>query len=94
MVVNYLKAWHHYLGSHKTKVFTDNISLRYFETQPRVTTKQLRWHDTLALMDIKLIHKLNKNNVVLDVESCKEGIPRGNVVGKYSNFLSHVCWRK
>jgi hypothetical protein len=38
-----LKTWQHYLGMHKTNVFTNNISLRYFETQPRASTKQLRW---------------------------------------------------
>ncbi len=26
--------------------------------------KELHWHDTLALMDIELIHKHGKNNVV------------------------------
>jgi hypothetical protein len=46
--------------------------LRYFETQPRATAKQLQWHDTLALMDIELIHKLGKDNVVLNVLSRKE----------------------
>jgi hypothetical protein len=34
--------------------------------------KHLQWHDTLAFMDIKLIHKPGKNNVVLDVLSHKE----------------------
>jgi hypothetical protein len=38
--------------------------------------KQLWWHDTLALMDIELIHKLGKDNVVLDVLSCKEEYQR------------------
>lgn len=33
VVVHYLKAWKHYLRSTvKTKVFTDNISLKYFES--------------------------------------------------------------
>jgi hypothetical protein len=32
VIVNCLKAWQHYLASHKTKVFTDNVSLKYFET--------------------------------------------------------------
>ncbi len=45
----------------------NNVSLRYFETQPRAMAKQLRWHNTLALMDIKLIHNPSKKNVVLDV---------------------------
>jgi hypothetical protein len=26
--------------------------------------KQLQWHNTLAFMDIELIHKLNKDNVM------------------------------
>jgi hypothetical protein len=31
-VVSCSKAWQHYLGSHKSKIFMDNVSLRYFET--------------------------------------------------------------
>jgi len=38
-IVSCLKAWQHYLGFHKTKVFMKNVSLRYFETQPRAMTK-------------------------------------------------------
>ncbi len=34
--------------------------------------KQLRWHDILALMDIELIHKLNKDNVVPNVINLKK----------------------
>jgi hypothetical protein len=32
VIVCHVKAWQHYLGTQKTKVYTDNISLRYFET--------------------------------------------------------------
>jgi hypothetical protein len=43
-----LKTWGHYLGTYKTKVFTDNVSLHYFETQLKAPTKQLDgmilWH--------------------------------------------------
>jgi hypothetical protein len=71
-LINCLKAWQHYLGFHKTKVFTDNVSLRYFETQPKAMAKELHWHDTLALMDMKLIHKLGKSIMVPYALSCKE----------------------
>jgi hypothetical protein len=37
--MSHLKAWHHYLGPHKTKVFMDNVSLRYFESQPKAMAK-------------------------------------------------------
>jgi hypothetical protein len=39
VVVCCLKAWQHYLGTHKTKVYMDNISLWYFETQPKTLMK-------------------------------------------------------
>jgi len=30
-VMHYLKTWQHYLGLYKTKVYTDNVFLKYFE---------------------------------------------------------------
>jgi hypothetical protein len=57
-IVCCLKTWQRYLGTHKTKVFMDNVSLKYFETQPKALTKQLKWHDTLVLLDMELIHKV------------------------------------
>jgi hypothetical protein len=74
--MNYLKACQHYLGSQKTNVFTDNVSLRYFETQPRANAKQLQWHDTLALVNIELIHKNGKDNVVSNALSHKNEYQR------------------
>jgi hypothetical protein len=35
-------------------------------------TKQLRWHDTLALVNMDLIHKPGHVNIVLDVLSRQE----------------------
>ena len=34
-VVHCLKLWQHYLGLEYTKVYTDNVSVRYFETRQR-----------------------------------------------------------
>ena len=47
-VVHCLKLWQHYLGLEYTKVYTDNVSVRYFETQSKITPKQWRWVDVLA----------------------------------------------
>ncbi len=93
IIASSLKAWHHYLGFHKTNVFTNNVSLKYFENQPKATTKQVESHDTLALMDIELIHKLGKKSSVRCIK-LQKGIPRGNALGEYSNFPIHVCGRK
>lgn len=72
IVMCYLKLWQHYLGMHKTKVFMDNVSLRYFETELKASMKQLRWHNTLGLLDVKLIHKLSWDNVVPNVMNKKK----------------------
>jgi hypothetical protein len=37
-----LKTWQHCLGTHKTKIFTNNVSLKYFETQRKALMKQLK----------------------------------------------------
>jgi len=50
----------------------DNISLQYFKTQPKASTKQLTWHNTMALLNVELIHKPGQNNVVLDALNTKE----------------------
>lgn len=40
-----LKTWKHYLlGGHFT-VFTDNVTISYFITQPKLNPKQARWQD-------------------------------------------------
>jgi hypothetical protein len=76
VIMNYLKTLQHYLGSQKTNIFTNNVSLRYLQTQPKASAKQLQWHDTLALVNIKLIHKNGKDNVVPNVLNHKEEYQR------------------
>ena len=71
-VVHCLKTWQHYLGLHKTKVYMDNVSLKYFETQVQVSGKQLRWHDTLVFMNVESIHKPGRDNVVFDALNRRE----------------------
>jgi hypothetical protein len=57
---------------HKTKVYMENVSLWYFKTQLRALMKQLKWHNMLALLDVELIHKLGKDNVVFNALTKKE----------------------
>ena len=54
---------------HKAKVYTHNVFLEYFETQTQMIAKPFRWHDSLALMKVDLIHKSDCDNVVLDALS-------------------------
>ncbi len=47
-------------------VWTDNVTLKYFATQPKLSSKQVKWQDTLALFNVDIRHKPRKENVVLD----------------------------
>jgi hypothetical protein len=42
-VIHYLKTWGHYIGSKDVVVWTDNVTLKYFSTQPKLSSKQVRW---------------------------------------------------
>jgi len=44
VVVNCFKTLQHYLGLIETKVFTHNVSLKYFKNQTCVLAKKLRWY--------------------------------------------------
>ena len=39
--VHCLKSWRHYVGGRKTKIFTDNILLKYLDTNAQTTPKEL-----------------------------------------------------
>lgn len=57
------------MGSRKIKVYTDNISLKYFTSKAQASPKELKWYDVIVSMDIELIHKLGKDNLVSDAVS-------------------------
>jgi hypothetical protein len=53
-VIHCLKTWGHYIGSKDVVVWTDNVTLKYFSTQPKLSSKQVRWQDTLALFNVDI----------------------------------------
>jgi len=64
MWLHCLKTWGHYIGSKDVVVWTDNVTLKYFATQPKLSSKQVRWQNTLALFNVDIRHKPGKDNVV------------------------------
>jgi hypothetical protein len=52
-------------------VWTDNVTLKYFVIQPKLSSKQVRWQDTLALFNVDIRHKPRKENVVPNALSQK-----------------------
>jgi hypothetical protein len=70
-MIHYLKTWGHYIGSKDVVVWIDNATLKYFATRPKLSLKQVRWQDTLALFNMDTQHKLWKDNVAANVLSQK-----------------------
>jgi len=70
-VIHCLKTWGHYIGSKDVVVWSDNVTLKYFSTQPKLSSKQVRWQDTLALFNVDIRHKPGKENIVPDALSRK-----------------------
>jgi hypothetical protein len=70
-VIHCLKTWGHYIGSKDMVVCTDNVTLKYFATQSKLSSKQVRWQDTLALFNVDIQHKPRKENIVPDALSWK-----------------------
>jgi len=71
VVIHYFKTWGHYIGSKDVVVWTNNVTLKYFATQPNLSSKQVRWQDTLALFNVDIRHKFGKDNMVLNVLNWK-----------------------
>ncbi len=70
-VIHCLKTWGHYIGSKYVLMWTDNVTLKYFATQPKLSSKQVRWQNTLALFNVDIRHKPGKENVVPNALSRK-----------------------
>jgi hypothetical protein len=70
-VIHCLKTWGHYIRSKDVVVWTDNVTLKYFATQPKLSSKQQRWQYTLALFNVDIRDKPGKENIVPDALSRK-----------------------
>ncbi len=53
-IIHCLKTWGHYIGSKDVVVWTNNVTLKYFSTQPKLSSKQVRWQDTLVVATLAL----------------------------------------
>lgn len=62
------------MGGRKSKVFTNNILLKYLDTKAQTTPRKLRWYDTIMSIYVKLIHKPKRDNLVPDALSRREAL--------------------
>ncbi len=55
-----------YIESKRVTVITDHNSLIYMHKQPKLSAKQARWNEYLALFDVHILYKSGRPNVVAD----------------------------
>jgi hypothetical protein len=70
-IVCAFREWRHYLhGSHHPiTVITDHNTLKYFDTQPHITSRQARWAMFLADFKYEIVYRPGKENIVADALS-------------------------
>jgi hypothetical protein len=68
-IIHCLKTWSHYIGSKDVVAWTDNVTLKYFAIQPKLSLEHVRWQDTLALFNVDIHHKPGKENIMPDALS-------------------------
>ena len=68
------KQWYvHLMEATGIIVFTDNVTVKYFIEQPRLTSKQMRWQEFLQrFLEMEIKYKPGKENVVADALSRRE----------------------
>ena len=68
-VILALKEWRHYLHGNKFTVQTDHQSLRYLNTQPHLSARQIRWSEFLQQFDFQMEYKPGHLNAAADALS-------------------------
>jgi hypothetical protein len=85
-----LESGQHYLGTHKTKVYINNVSLWYFEMQPRASLKLgMLFHEHMSVND----EQVNMSNWTW-VDLLEYSTNVNEIFGKYS--LTHeyfMMWK-
>lgn len=78
-IIHCLRAWWNYLLGFQFVVKTNNIATSYFQSQKKLSSKQVRWPNFLEEFDYIMEYKLGKANVIVDALSRK---------GKLANITS------
>jgi len=68
-IVQACEEWRHYLHGTKFRICTDHNSLKYFQTQPILSSRQIRWKQRLAQFDFTIDYVQGATNVVADALS-------------------------
>ena len=59
--------WRQYLHGNRCIVYTDHKALTYIYNQPHLNSRQARWLERLAELDVHIVYKPGVTNVSTDV---------------------------
>ena len=89
-VIRALKEWRCYLHgcSQTISIYTDHHSLTYLQTQPHLSTRQVRWVEFMSDYDLETLYIPGPNNVVADALSRRADLVSLSAVNVLSWFLT------
>src|SRR3954468_21322557 len=68
-IMHALDKWRVYLLGNHFEIWTDHAMLKFFQTQPRISSKQARWLEILENYDYEIKYLPGKENKVADALS-------------------------
>ena len=68
-IKNGIEHWYHYLHGKPFTLVTDHATLQYFQGQPKLSPRQVRWLAFMQPLGFKIQYKPGKENVVADALS-------------------------
>ena len=68
-ILHCCKKWRHYILNQTTNVATDHAPLKFLQTQPNLSARQVRWLDFLSQYDLNIAPQPGKFNMVGDALS-------------------------
>lgn len=105
-IVTAMHTWQHHLKNASVRVLTDHKSLVFFQTQPMLSGRQVRWMDTLSQFQFTIEYIKGPTNIVADALSRRSDLcsdstpldrplrvvdPQANVICTQSNINLLQC---
>ena len=70
-IIHAVKTWRCYIQGRHCTIYTDHSSLSFFDKQPKLAQRQIRWQELLSTFDVTIKYRPGKVNVVADALFCR-----------------------